>query len=391
MLKMPLKIHNKVLLVLLVCAACAAFFLPFSTVAANRMVTPKGQPLLWTQLMGLASMPYVAVALALIVMTPFFSNKRGGAVVVLLSTSVLMCVCGEVVIQQANESVASLSRIRVSFGAGFWLLILLLWLMAADVVRFLTKKGIYQSLLSFAVTLPLIGLMASAHSVNLSLYKEYTANRQAFDAALFEHLEVVGITVVLSLMMGLPLGILAFRHVRLRMGLLNVLNVIQTIPSIALFAFLLAPLAWLANRFPWLAGMGIYGVGVAPAVMALSLYSLLPVVRATVVGLQNVSPFVLDAARGMGMNAWQVLYRVHVPLALPVMVSGVRVAVVQTIGLTVVAALIGAGGFGAIMFRGLSSSSVDLIMLGVLPVLALTMCADALFKLILDQLKKRSP
>ena len=91
------------------------------------------------------------------------------------------------------------------------------------------------------------------------------------------------------------------------------------------------------------------------------------------------------------MNAWQVLYRVHVPLALPVMVSGVRVAVVQTIGLTVVAALIGAGGFGAIMFRGLSSSSVDLIMLGVLPVLALTMCADALFKLILDQLKKRSP
>ncbi|AXF86078.1 Glycine betaine uptake system permease protein YehY [Ephemeroptericola cinctiostellae] len=384
---MPIKIHNKVLLVLLACAAWAAFFLPFLTVAPNRMMTPKGEPLQWAQLSGLASMPggVVVLAVALLMMAPFFSNKRLSAIVVLFMVSLLMLVCGEVVIQQANGRISGLSTIRVSFGAGFWLLILILWLMAMEAVRFLTGRGIYQSLLPFMVLLPLIHLMLSAHSVNLSLYKEYMANRQAFDSALFEHLEVAGITVFLSLLIGLPVGVLAFRRMRLRILLLNVLNVIQTIPSIALFAFLLAPLAWLASRFPWLADMGIHGVGIAPAVIALTLYSLLPVVRATVVGLQNVPPSAVDAAWGMGMDSLQVLYRVRARLALPVIVSGIRVAAVQAIGLTTVAALIGAGGFGAIMFRGLSSSSVDLIMLGVLPVLALTMCVDAFFKLVLAQ------
>ena len=390
---MPIKIHNKVLFVLLICAVWAAFFLPFLTVAANRMMTPKGESLQWVQLTGLALMPYgfVVLAVALLMMTPFFSNKRLSALVVLSMVSLLMFVCGEVVIQQANGRISGLSTIRVSFGVGFWLLILILWLMAMEAVRFLTARSIYQSLLSFAVLLPLIGLMLSARSVNLSLYKEYMANRQAFDAALFEHLEVVGITVFLSLLVGLPVGVLAFRRMRVRMWLLNVLNVIQTIPSIALFAFLLAPLAWLAGRFPWLADIGVHGVGTAPAVIALTLYSLLPIVRATVVGLQNVPAAVVDAARGMGMDSLQVLSLVHVRLALPVIVSGIRVAAVQTIGLTAVAALIGAGGFGAIMFRGLSSSSVDLIMLGVLPVLALTMCADAFFKLILAQLEVGAP
>ena len=142
---MPIKIHNKVLFVLLICAVWAAFFLPFLTVAANRMMTPKGESLQWVQLTGLALMSYgfVVLAVALLMMTPFFSNKRLSALVVLSMVSLLMFVCGEVVIQQANGRISGLSTIRVSFGVGFWLLILILWLMALVESHYQTKLNVY--------------------------------------------------------------------------------------------------------------------------------------------------------------------------------------------------------------------------------------------------------
>jgi len=158
-----------------------------------------------------------------------------------------------------------------------------------------------------------------------------------------------------------------------------VLGILQTVPSIALFGLLIAPLSALSQAKPWIAALGIKGIGAAPAVIALVAYSLLPMVRSTVAGLHQVPPQVLEAARGMGMSARQTLWQVHLRLALPVILSGLRVTTVQAIGLTVVAALIGAGGFGAIMFRGLSASAIDLVLLGVIPVVALAAASDAAF------------
>jgi osmoprotectant transport system permease protein len=166
--------------------------------------------------------------------------------------------------------------------------------------------------------------------------------------------------------------------------LFPVLNVLQTIPSIALFGLLIGPLAWLGRQLP---GLGIAGVGLAPALLALSLYALLPVVRGTLAGLQQVPPAVREAARGMGMTPWQIMLQVETPLALPVFLSGLRITTVQAVGLAAVAALIGAGGFGAIMFQGLSASALDQVLLGVLPVVLLALLVDVAFRLLIARLK----
>ena len=159
------------------------------------------------------------------------------------------------------------------------------------------------------------------------------------------------------------------------------LNIIQTIPSVALFGVLIAPLAGLAQRFPWLATFGVAGTGLAPALIALVLYALLPLVRGVVAGMQQVSPQVLESAAAMGMGRGQIFLRVQLPLALPVLLRSLRVVVVQTVGMAVVAALIGAGGFGALVFQGLLSSALDLVLLGVIPVIALAVTLDALLSL----------
>ena len=151
------------------------------------------------------------------------------------------------------------------------------------------------------------------------------------------------------------------------------LNLLQTIPSIALFGLLIVPLSALAAAAPSLAALGIAGIGPAPAIIALILYALLPVVRNTVAGIAGVDPAVVDAARGMGMSERQLFRQVQLPLALPLLLAGLRIVTVQTIGLAVVAALIGAGGLGTFVFAGLGQYAADLVLLGALPTIALAL------------------
>jgi len=131
---------------------------------------------------------------------------------------------------------------------------------------------------------------------------------------------------------------------------------------------------------PVLGQMGIRGVGLAPAVLALLLYALLPIVRSAVAGLEQVPAAPAMAARAMGMTPRQVLWQVELPLALPVLVIGLRTAVVQTTGLAAVTALVGAGGLGSILFDGLFSAANELVMLGVIPIVLLAVLADSVFK-----------
>jgi osmoprotectant transport system permease protein len=155
-----------------------------------------------------------------------------------------------------------------------------------------------------------------------------------------------------------------------------VLSVVQTIPSIALFGLLIAPLAALGAMWP---GSGIRGVGLAPALVALALYALLPIVQGVASGLAQVDAGVREAARGMGLSPRALLWRVEVPLALPLGLAALRAAAVQLVGLAVVAALIGAGGLGALVFQGLAAGALDLVLLGVVPVVALAAAIDAGF------------
>jgi len=268
---------------------------------------------------------------------------------------------------------------RVSLGGGFWIGLLLAWAAVADASQRVASGRWCRMAIHFLLLLALALLLASGALDALSLLKEYAQRHDVLQAALWRHLQIVGTTLVPALLIGVPLGLAAVRRPRLAQPLFAVLNLIQTVPSIALFGLLIAPLAWLGQAWP---GWGLQGIGLLPAVIALTLYALLPIVHGVVSGLQQVPAAVIEAASGMGMSPRQRFRQVEMPLALPVLMSALRLTTVQLLGLAVVAALIGAGGLGAIIFQGLLSSAHDLVLLGVLPVVALALAVDTLFRLL---------
>ncbi|TKA95096.1 ABC transporter permease, partial [Cereibacter changlensis] len=279
---------------------------------------------------------------------------------------------------------------RTSFGAGFWVMALAAVLALADLVARTGPGPVLRLVIGLAAALPILAMVLSGHLDQLSILKEYANRSDQFQAALLRHAVIVLAALLPTLAFGVPLGVLAHRRRRLGASILSGLNLVQTVPSIAIFGLLIAPLSALATLVPAARALGISGIGLAPAVIALTLYSLLPIVRNTAAGLAQVPASAVDAARGMGMTRRQVFWKVEAPLALPVFLSGLRITVVQAIGLAAVAALIGAGGLGAIMFQGLFSNALDLILLGALPIIAFAALADALFKAAVDLSKRGS-
>ncbi len=270
---------------------------------------------------------------------------------------------------------------RTSPGSGLWLSLALCLLLASEAIRHLTVRPLWRWLLNAQVWLLPIILLAIGALDQLSLLKEYANRQEVFDDALRQHLLLLFGTLLPGLLIGLPLGVWLWRRPRWQAPAFTALNVIQTIPSVALFGLLIAPLAGLARYFPTLGELGVSGTGVAPALIALTLYALLPLVRGVVTGLQQVPQDALESATAMGMSAGQRFRQVQLPLAMPVLLRSLRVVSVQTVGMAVVAALIGAGGFGALVFQGLLSSALDLVLLGVVPTIALAVVVDALFAL----------
>jgi osmoprotectant transport system permease protein len=178
-----------------------------------------------------------------------------------------------------------------------------------------------------------------------------------------EHLWLVGASITLAVLIGIPLGILITRWPGLTKPVLGGANIIQTVPSLALFGFLL-PAPWIGARADRI------------AILALMLYALLPLIRNTYTGIKGVDPAVVEAGRGMGMTDRQLLWQVELPLALSVIIAGVRVATVLSIGLATIAAAIGAGGLGEFIFRGLAMVNNQVILAGAIPAAALAILAD---------------
>ncbi len=221
----------------------------------------------------------------------------------------------------------------------------------------------------------LAAILVSGDWNGLSILKEYFVRSDAFWREALTHVILAFGSLVAAVVVGVPVGILAYRQPRVRAPVLNVLNAVQTIPSIALFGLLIAPLAWIAANVPGAAAIGISGIGFTPAILALFIYSLLPVVANAVVGLLGVPEAANDAARGMGMTDRQRLWQVEMPLAFPVILTGIRIVLVQNIGLATVAALIGGGGFGVFVFQGIGQNALDLVLLGAVPTVLLAFAA----------------
>lgn len=193
---------------------------------------------------------------------------------------------------------------------------------------------------------------------------QFTLQNQAEVLELtLEHLWLVGLSTLLAVLVGIPLGILITRWPRLNKPVLGGANLIQTIPSLALFGFLL-PAPWIGARADRL------------AILALTLYALLPIIRNTYTGIKGVDPAVVEAGRGMGLTDRQLLMKVELPLSLGVIIAGVRVATVISVGLATIAAAIGAGGLGEYIFRGLAMVNNAVILAGAIPAAALALLAD---------------
>ncbi|HDI60865.1 MAG TPA: ABC transporter permease [Desulfobacteraceae bacterium] len=187
----------------------------------------------------------------------------------------------------------------------------------------------------------------------------------------WEHIWIVGSSLVIAMIIGIPLGVLITRHKNLAQRVLNTANVLMTIPSIALFGIML----------PILAVMG-FGLGKLPAVIALVLYSQLPIIRNTYTAILNVPPAVTDAGRGMGMNRWRLLREVEIPLAVPVILAGLRTAAVMNIGIAAIAAYIGAGGLGVLISQGISRTYEEMIIAGAVLVSLLAIIVDGAMALL---------
>ncbi|MCV2448610.1 ABC transporter permease [Paracoccus sp. DMF] len=345
----------------------------------NRIAPP--QPRTWAEAIGwpltgalLAGIVLLAVALLLL--------RRPGMRLLLLAGALaaLVVLLGRgaaLLLEQAAPAA------RVSPGAGFWLAAGTLLLLLVDAVARMRPGPAARAALLACTVAGVAVLLGSGTLAGLSAAAEFRLRADAFHQATADHLVLAFGSFLAALGVGLPTGLAIQRHPGLRGPVLNLLTLIQTIPSIALFGMLIVPLAWVAAHVPGAAEAGISGIGTAPALIALFLYSLLPIVANTVAGLDAVPREITEAARGMGMTEARRLWSIDLPLTLPVILAAARIVLVQNIGLATVGALIGSGGYGSFIFQGIGQTATDLILLGVIPTVALAFLTSSVMDLLI--------
>lgn len=270
---------------------------------------------------------------------------------------------------------------RISLSSGFWLLFAGILILQSGAPR----GGILMTLtVLFAITVPGVGL-----TPHLALYKEFINIEVTFYAELRRHLTLSLTSAAVALLPGILLGYVCHKNQRLREWILGVVNLFQVAPTLSLLGLIMIPLTYLSRNVPLVADLGIRGVGFAPAFIVLTLYCLLPITANAFSGFDQVDAAVVDSAVAIGMTKRQIFRQVLLPLALPVIFSGIRTAVTQNVGNTILAGLIGGGGMGALIFLGLSQSATDLVILGTIPVVLMALILDVVFKLFEDRMTQR--
>jgi osmoprotectant transport system permease protein len=267
---------------------------------------------------------------------------------------------------------------RITLGSGFWVF-------AGSTLVLISQAALRlgRSARIAAVLVSGIGLILLAGTGlfdGLSLAVEYRARTDQLHMAVRRHLWLSLTALGLSFLVTVPLAWLAFRWRKAEAPIGGVMSAVQVIPAIALFALLVPLLSLLLNAAPILRAAGLQAIGPTPAVIGIAAYLTLPLLRALVASLRAADPATVEAARAMGMGEARLTWDIRVPLGLPILSAGLRIAAVQSIGLTALAALVGAGGLGAVIFEGMAQFASDLILLGALPVIALALVADALLR-----------
>lgn len=369
--------------VLVAAGAAATVLMPFIFVKANRIAS--GKPMLLPQLVGEPSAIILLLMLLLTALaTLLLRDALTRLVIATLGLAALVVAIGLVstAATPPNSNVA-----RITPGGSFWVLFAVLGLIISDALVKI-RLAPWMRVAALVAYTALIGIcLASGLLDSLSIMKEFATRSAQFKTEALAHLLLAFGSLAIAIVIGLPLGILCFWLPRLRAAVLQGLSLIQTIPSLALFGLLMLPLGYLATHVPLAAELGIRGIGAAPALIALVLYSLLPIVANTVVGLEGVDPSVRDAAAGMGLTRQQILTRIDLPLAFPVILTGIRIVLVQAIGLVTIAALIGGGGFGIFIFQGLGQTAMDLVLLGAVPTVFLAFSSAVILDAVIDSIR----
>ncbi|MCX7565848.1 ABC transporter permease [Sulfitobacter sp. F26169L] len=358
----------------------ASLLAPFMTLAANRIVA--GDGIVAWRISGHAiTVPGVAaviIGLAMGLAAGWARLRFLGAVLGLAGLLWLLSQSAPILLSQAGEYA------RVSPAAGFWCLFVIFMLLMADALAALKPGPLLRGVLLVAILFALALVLSSGLLSDLSVLQEFASRRVAFFTEFQRHLGLAFGSLAAAALIGFPLGILCHHRAALKGVTLPVLSFLQTIPSLAMFGLMIPILGLVGNIVPGAQEIGIAGIGFAPAFLALVLYSLLPVVGNTVAGLASTPPAALEAARGMGMTRRQRLLRVELPLGLPIILTGLRIVLVQNIGLAVIAGLIGGGGFGTFVFQGLNQTATDLILLGALPTVVLALTAAIVMDILVE-------
>ena len=369
---------NRVSLFLALLALFSVSWLDAVRIQPNRIVSGTGYSLI--EALGAVGLTGVCIPLVLIAALALRPGHSGLASMLAAVTALLVAmpwglglITGELIAPGHDAASAAIS-------SGTWLFVFALLLMLVDLRQRLEMSASLSVVFWSAPLVSLAIALAQGWLDRLALVREYRNRQASFFDALIDHIVLVGLAVSASLIIAVALALWMRRAPHIRQGTLGVLSFIQTIPSLALFGLLLAPLAWLAASYPLLGELGIQGIGRTPALLALVGYSLLPMTRNTYIALESVDDSVIESARGMGMKPGQIFFQVRLPLALPLLIEGVRITSVQAIGLAAVAALVGAGGLGTFIFQGLGQAAMNLVMLGALPIVIMAMLLDVLLK-----------
>lgn len=343
-------------------ALAGGLVLPFAEFRANRIVS--GQLYRVVGSAGIWGWLLLALAAAALILDFLPRPARGDALLAcgVLGFSAWLFAVGT---SAARLMPSPDSPARVSIAGGAWLMLVgfaVIWFQGS---RTSTVRGGRAAalgvFLAAAVCAWLVGGLPQ-----LSIVREYQAQSDTFLPLTYSHIGLsVGGTAI-AVLLGVPLGIAASRLAAIRASVIPVASIIQTIPSLALYGLLIVPLGML----------GLPTIGPLPALIALTLYALLPIVRNTYLGVVGVDPAIIDAGRGMGMRRGELLWRVEVPMALPLVLEGIRASLVMTVGVAAVMAITGAQTLGTLVFLGWGSVAVDLVLLGALPMVALSIVAD---------------
>lgn len=279
---------------------------------------------------------------------------------------------------------------RVSSSAGMFVALLAVYIVIFTSVKRLSayKNRILKNIVIWAGPAALAIFLFSGGFSSISVFVEFSVQKSRFYQEFLNHIYLVAVSVSAGSAIGFLLGLLAVANRRVKSFVFFITNITQTIPSLALFGLLIAPLSALSFRFPALREMGIRGIGNTPAIIALVIYSLLPVVQNTYTSIKQIEPSIIDAARGIGMSRLQIFKKIEAPLAAPIVMEGIRIASVQSVGLAAVAALIGAGGLGWFIFQGLGQAASDMILLGTLPIIALAILTDFFMRMLIKLVDK---